>query len=101
MDKSEIAELIVRRRRQILIHSCIYYKYGKGVITDHQFDKWSRELLQLMNNNPEFINKLEWWMDFEDFTATGGSHLPSMENDWVERKANQLMEYAEKHKLLL
>ena len=37
MTKTEISELIKRRRLQILIHSCIYYEFNQNLITDIQW----------------------------------------------------------------
>ncbi len=53
MNSEEIKELILRRRRQILINSCIYYRFGQSVITDEQFDKWAYELVDLQNKYPK------------------------------------------------
>lgn len=47
MNKDEIAELIKRRRLQILIHSCIYYEFNQNLITDTQWASWALELEQL------------------------------------------------------
>ena len=35
-----IRELIHRRRRQVLVHSILYYRLGKPLISDRQFDRW-------------------------------------------------------------
>ncbi|WP_375790254.1 DNA ligase LigA-related protein [Paenibacillus agricola] len=37
------ADLIARRRRQIFVHSAIYYRLGTSVIDDATFDRWGRE----------------------------------------------------------
>lgn len=36
----EMLELINQRRRQVLVHSCLYYRMGEQVVSDFQFDKW-------------------------------------------------------------
>ena len=43
-EKENIIALIRRRRRQILVHSCLYYKLDTNLITDEEFDKWCGEL---------------------------------------------------------
>ena len=39
MNKDKIAELIMRRRRQVLIHSVIYYKMDTNLISDATWSK--------------------------------------------------------------
>jgi hypothetical protein len=48
VDKKAIAELISRRRRQLLVHRFLYYIYSKSLITDATYDKWERELAELV-----------------------------------------------------
>ena len=38
------AELIKRRRLQILVHSCVYYLMDDNLVSDEQFDSWAKEL---------------------------------------------------------
>lgn len=37
-DEERIRELIHRRRRQVLVHSILYYKLDQTLIADAQFD---------------------------------------------------------------
>ena len=46
------AELIKRRRLQMLIHSCLYYELDTELISDAQFDTWALELATLLKENP-------------------------------------------------
>ena len=39
MDVEKISELINRRRRQILVHSIIYYKMDKNLIADNAWSE--------------------------------------------------------------
>lgn len=47
MTDEEIKELIKRRRRQILVHSCLYYRLASNIISDFQYDCWGKELGKL------------------------------------------------------
>ncbi len=97
----EIKELILRRRRQILINSCIYYVYGKAVITDKQFDKWAYELADLQKKYPDLaIECGEFNEEFKDWDGTTGYQLP-IYSGWCTRKAEQVLEYAGQNGLLL
>lgn len=68
----EILELINRRERQLLVHAALYYEFGKNIISDDQYDKWSFELKNLIDNNSkEFENSAEHeaFLNFEPSTG--------------------------------
>ena len=71
----DIKQLIKRRRRQIMVHSAIYYRLGTSVITDAQFDKWARELVKLQNDYPNESKQVELYEDFKDWDASSGFNL--------------------------
>ena len=74
MNKTQIAELIQRRRLQLLVHSCIYYAYNENLVTD---DRWAA--------------------DFKGFNHSTGYNLP-FEEIGIRSKAIQLIRYSEKRK---
>lgn len=77
---NEVEELIHRRRRQVLVHSIIYYKVGDSIISDAQFDLWARELARLQQENVVESNAVEYMREeFADFTGETGFHLPLMD----------------------
>lgn len=81
----EVAELIHRRRRQVLVHSIIYYRLDTSILSDSQFDNWARELAQLQKDHPEVSESVEYMRDeFRDFAGETGHHLPLMD----ERASN-------------
>ena len=43
----DIKILIKRRRLQLIVHSCIYYRLNDNLISDATYDKWARELARL------------------------------------------------------
>ena len=45
--RKSIAELLNRRRRQILVHSGIYYKMNDNLISDSTWSAWAAELEEL------------------------------------------------------
>lgn len=100
MTDEQVKELIVRRRRQIMVNSCIYYEYGKSIISDKQFDKWAYELVDLQDKYPEIAKTSEWSFSFVDFDGTTGFDLP-LTGLWVNGRAQQLIDYAEKNGLLI
>lgn len=77
MEQQQIKELMERRIRQILIHSCIYYRYNQNIVSDHQFDSWGQDLIALIKGYPEMLDQVEWGEAFKDYTeTTSGFNLP-------------------------
>lgn len=73
----DIAELIHRRRRQILVHSILYYKLDANLIPDHTFDEWAAELAYLQKAHPRISLSVNYHYDaFSDFTGETGAFLP-------------------------
>lgn len=70
----DVSALIRRRRRQMIIHACIYYKLNDNIISDHQYDEWARELVQLHKDNPKYSD--EWDEYFIDWDGSTGFTLP-------------------------
>lgn len=74
---ADAAELIHRRRRQILVHSVLYYKLNENIITDHKFDQWAVELAELQRAYPRASLSVNYMYDaFKDFTGETGAFLP-------------------------
>lgn len=88
----EVWSLILRRRLQILIHSCLYYHMNTNIITDGQWDQWAKELVQLQKDFPKIASKVDFHRDFRDFDGATGFHLP-YKNEDIIRKTRWLLEY--------
>ena len=93
MDMSEeaIYELISRRRRQILIHSIIYYKMNENVVTDDVWASWAVELEELQRRYPEIAAKAPYADGFADFDHSSGYNLPLDDPDAVFKARYILM----------
>lgn len=85
-----IAELIQRRRLQMLIHSCIYYELNKNIIPDKMFDALGKELAKLQNDYPEIASKICFNEAFIGWDGSTGFDLP-LKHKWVLRKATHLL----------
>lgn len=72
----EIKELINRRRRQILVHSCIYYRYNDNIISDFVYDAWSKELAELQKQYPDIAKSCVYHEYYKDFDGSSGFDLP-------------------------
>lgn len=91
MTEEEIAtfNLINRRRRQLHVHSVLYYHMDTNLITDDTFDKWAVELAELQEANPQFKYAGYQYGMFENWTGDTGMHLPV--TDWAYAEAEQLL----------
>lgn len=72
----EVADEILRRRMQMLVHSYIYYKMDMNLISDREFDMWGKELVRLQAEYPDIASKVEYAEAFKDWDASTGFHLP-------------------------
>lgn len=97
IDIQTIRELIERRRRQVLVHSVIYYRFNSNVVTDAVWASWALELEELQAKYPD-ISKDAWYAEyFEDFEHSTGYSLP-LDDPWAYRKAQLIMEWHKKFK---
>ncbi|WNN93692.1 DNA ligase [Arthrobacter phage CallinAllBarbz] len=72
-----VAELIHRRRRQVLVHSILYYRLDASLVPDATFDRWAHELADLQRDHPAASEGVAYMRDaFRGFTGDSGHHLP-------------------------
>lgn len=95
MTETEIAELIKRRRLQILIHSCIYYEFNQNLITDTQWFTWALELERLQTKCPNIAKQVIWAETFKNFDHSTGYNLP-LRDPWVVGRARWMIECQER-----
>lgn len=72
----QVVELMNRRERQVLVHSCIYYYFNDSIIADGQYDKWSHELYSLIVAHPEEFRQTVLYKEFKQFDGNTGMGLP-------------------------
>lgn len=83
-------ELINRRERQILVHSCIYYIYNDNIISDDTWMEWAKELEDLIRNYPEEFKRSVLYDRFRDFDHSTGFNL-EMKDPWTMSRAYLLL----------
>lgn len=86
----EIADLIKRRRLQLLIHSCIYYELNDNIISDKKWSEWAIELAELQLKYPTISKTIVFADDFLDWDGSSGAFLP-LTNEWVMQTAQHLL----------
>ena len=89
-ERVKIAELINRRRRQVLVHSIIYYKMNENLIPDSQWTKWAVELEELQNKYPDIAAEGYHAEEFKNFEHSSGFNLP-LDDPYAVNKARQLL----------
>lgn len=67
-------EYIEWLQRYILVHSWIYYEGSDSLITDQQYDKKARELVELQSRFQD-ITQTQYGYVFHDFDGTTGFDL--------------------------
>lgn len=92
--EDKIGDLINRRRRQLLVHSIIYYKMDENIISDATWSKWGQELEELQAKYPEIAAKQPYAKEFEGFDHSTGMSLP-LNDPWAVNKARQLLQQKE------
>lgn len=91
-----VASLIERRRRQILVHSILYYRLDASLIPDHVYDAWAQELVRLQREHPEISEAVDYHRDaFRRFTSSTGYDLP-LDDARANRVARDLLTYSER-----
>lgn len=69
----EIAQLIQRRRIQLLIHSYLYYELDTNLIPDSTWNEWAVELVKLQNDYPEIADKVIYSEQFSGWDGASGA----------------------------
>lgn len=83
-----IAEKIKQRRRQMLVHSYLYYEKDVNIVSDAKWSQWAMELVQLQNDNPEVSNEVEYAELFKDWDGSSGAFLKY--DDSIKNTAEKL-----------
>lgn len=76
MTGNDVARRIFQLRRILLLHSYGYYYRDESLVTDAQYDAWSRELAELQKEHPTLAIEGEYADLFRDWTGETGFHLP-------------------------
>ena len=90
MNRKDVAELLNRRRRQILVHSIIYYKMDDNLISDSTWSAWATELEELQKKYPDIAAKVHYAEEFKDFDPSNSMNLP-LDDPWAVNKARRLL----------
>lgn len=59
----------------IIVHSILYYELDSPLVSDQEFDKNARQLVEMVNQNKEEFKSSKWYYVLKDFDATTGFHI--------------------------
>ena len=90
VEANGVRSLILRRRLQILVHSCIYYELNDNIIPDSTWSAWAEELAKLQKQYPKIAERVDYAKEFKDFDGSTGFHLPTR-NPEIMAKARYLL----------
>jgi hypothetical protein len=88
-----IEDQINRARRNVLVHSIIYYVYNENIISDYEYDQWGKRLIYLQSRFPLESENTPFLLDiFREFSGTtSGFDLP-LKDPYGDRTARWLLE---------
>lgn len=92
-----ISEKIKQRRRQILVHSYIYYELNDNIVSDHKWASWAKELQTLQSLYPKESKETEYADEFKNFDGSSGAFLNFDEN--IKKIANHLLNIKNKKEM--
>lgn len=93
MQRSKVKELINRYRRQILLFSFIYYRMNDSIISDAEYDRRAKKLMELQRQYPDIAEECVFAEAFRDFSeTTSGFNLP-LHDPWVISRGTWLRDY--------
>ena len=91
VEADEVRTLILRRRLQVLVHSCLYYVFNENLLSDSTWSAWARELVELQRKYPSIAARVDYAKEFQDFDASTGFQLPTR-NFEIMAKAQYLLD---------
>lgn len=83
---------IIRRRRQMLVHSAIYYVLNDNVVPDHVWQQWAFELAYLQDDYGHEAGFYDG--AFSDWDGSSGYYLPGVADPDVMRVARRTLQCA-------
>lgn len=92
---NEVRSLILRRRLQILVHSCIYYELNDNLVSDSTWNAWANELVKLQKRYPKIASRVDYHGEFRNFDGSTGFGLP-LKNPEIMNKAKYLLKIHKK-----
>ena len=84
-----IIDNIRRYRLQMMVHSVIYYKYNDNIISDAEWSRRAKKLVDLQNKYPKESRACVYYDLFKDFDGSTGFNL--INEPWAIKTARMLL----------
>jgi NAD-dependent DNA ligase len=78
-----------RLRRNVIMHSVIYYRFNKNLISDCEYDQLCVKLDIMQTQNVELCNEAVYAEDFKDYDPSTGMNF--IDHEWGIRAAQRLL----------
>ncbi len=79
----------------MIVHSVIYYTYNCNIISDEEWTKRAKKLVELQSKYPDIASKVIYADEFKDFDGSTGFNLDYRNPDIID-KAYRLLRYHKK-----
>ena len=87
---TDLHSRITQLRHNILVHSCLYYRFNENIIADHKFDSMSKELAELQLQHSEVAAECVYHEYFVSFDGSSGYDLPYHLDEVIQRSLKLL-----------
>ena len=73
---SRVLDRMNQLEQQILVHSILYYRLGKSILSYYRYEQYAKALKQIIQDNPEEFKQSILYKEFKDFDWVSGYDLP-------------------------
>lgn len=87
-----IADRIKMLRLSLMVHSVIYYDLNDNIITDSEWTRRAKELVELQTKHPDIAASVKFHELYKDFDGSTGFHLAANADDAARGKARYLLQ---------
>jgi hypothetical protein len=93
-----IFEEMQRLRYNMIFHSLAYYEYDITFISDADFDKWARRLVEMQEKHPDWAALVPYADAFADWDGTTGFHLVDVDPEKFRARIYRNIKYKIEYK---
>lgn len=88
-DENDKLAVMNRLRRNVIVHSVIYYRFNKNLIGDSDYDQLCVRLDTMQRENVDLCNEAVYSEDFKDYNPSTGMNFA--DHEWGIRAAQRLL----------
>jgi len=88
-DKNDHLAIVNRLRRNIIVHSVIYYVFNRNLISDSDYDKMCQKLARIHKKYPKLCSQAVFPKAFKNYDPSTGMNF--INHKWGNRAAERLL----------